>query len=117
MSTLELKNNDYQVWFDPALNTVFCKGFLRLDGVDGYQEIMDLLLFGVATAHPKVTVDLSQLQFLNSSGISMLSMFVIKVREKGDLQLIVRGSEKILWQTKSLRNLKRLMPAMMLEFI
>jgi len=31
---------------------------------------------------PKITLNLRQLEFLNSSGISMLSKFVIKVRQK-----------------------------------
>jgi len=46
----------------------------------------------------------------------MLSMFVVKVREKGNVQLVLQGSEKILWQTKSLKNLQRLMPSLNLEF-
>jgi hypothetical protein len=47
----------------------------------------------------------------------MLSMFVVKIRERGDVQLTLRGSAKILWQTKSLRNLQRLMPALKLELV
>ncbi|NET54260.1 MAG: hypothetical protein F6K09_38340, partial [Merismopedia sp. SIO2A8] len=60
---------------------------------------------------PKViTLDLKKLEFLNSSGISMLSKFVINVRKKNASQIQVKGSTSIPWQSKSLKNLKRLMP-------
>lgn len=90
-------------------------GILRLDGMDAYQPIVDLLLAAVAVASP-CTLNLRELEFLNSSGISMLSMFVVKVRQQGDRQLVLQGSDQILWQTKSLRNLQRLMPSITLTF-
>lgn len=91
------------------------QGLLRLDGMEKYQSIMDFLLNGVEQA-PTLTIDLRELEFLNSSGISMLSMFVVKVRDRGDVNLIFKGSNKILWQTKSLKNLQRLMPSLILEY-
>jgi hypothetical protein len=45
----------------------------------------------------------------------MLSMFVVKVRDRGDVRLVLQGSNKVLWQTKSLCNLQRLMPGLTLE--
>lgn len=80
-----------------------------------YQKIMDFLLDSLGNL-PEFTVNLEGLEFLNSSGISMLSMFVVKVREGQTAQLIFKGSNKILWQTKSLRNLQRLLPSLKLEF-
>jgi hypothetical protein len=112
---MEIKADDYRVWYDSENSTVFCCGYLRLDGTEEYQPIMDLLI-GAINDQPKITVNLRELEFLNSSGISMLSMFVIKVRQHGDIQLIFEGSSKILWQTKSLKNLQRLMPTVQLDF-
>jgi anti-anti-sigma factor len=112
---MEIKTDDYKVWYDPENYTVFCSGYLRLDGTEEYQPIMDLLI-GAINDQPKITVNLRELEFLNSSGISMLSMFVIKVRQNGGIQLIFEGSSKILWQTKSLKNLQRLMPTVQLDF-
>jgi len=77
---------------------------------------MDLLLTAVEQS-PTLTLNLQELEFLNSSGISMLSMFVVKVRDRGVTQLVLQGSNKILWQTKSLRNLQRLMPGLTLELV
>ncbi|AFY72519.1 hypothetical protein Syn7502_00355 [Synechococcus sp. PCC 7502] len=112
---MEIKTSDYRVWYDPENSTVFCSGYLRLDGAEEYQPIMDLLINAI-NDQPAITVNLRELEFLNSSGISMLSMFVIKVRQNGKIQLIFEGSSKILWQTKSLKNLQRLMPSIKLDF-
>jgi hypothetical protein len=112
---MEIKTKDYSVWYDDDKATVFCVGFLRLDGSEEYQPIMDLLLKALEK-QSDMTVDLQGLEFLNSSGISMLSQFVLKARQKGGVNLTFEGSDKILWQTKSLKNLQRLMPAIALKF-
>lgn len=112
---VDIKTDDYIIRDDPNTSTVYFQGFLRLDGMEEYQPIMDVLLNAVVES-PVFTIDLRELEFLNSSGISMLSMFVVKVRDMGDVQLTFKGSDKILWQTKSLKNLQRLMPSLDLEF-
>jgi hypothetical protein len=112
---LELKTDDYRIWYEPDAATVFFQGFLRLDGMQEYEPVMDLLMESLnqtATFH----LDLKELEFLNSSGISMLSMFVVKVRGMGNIQLMLHGSNRVLWQTKSLKNLQRLMPSLTLDF-
>jgi len=112
---VELKTDDYHIWHDPETSTFFFRGFLRLEGMKEYQPIMDLML-QVVEQSSQLTINLRELEFLNSSGISMLSMFVVRVREKGSIQLGLQGSDQILWQTKSLKNLQRLMPSLQLEF-
>ena len=112
---MEIKTDDYHIWYDAESLTVFFRGFLRLEGIAEYQAIMDFLLT-IMEQTPSFTVNLRELEFLNSSGISMLSMFVVKVREKGDAHMVFQGSDKILWQTRSLKNLQRLMPKLTLEF-
>ena len=112
---MEIKTDDYSIWHDPESSTVFFRGFLRLDGMEEYEPVMELLLDALERSS-SFHLNLRDLEFLNSSGISMLSMFVVKVREKGNVQLTLQGSDKILWQTKSLKNLQRLMPSLTLEF-
>ncbi|MDX2244767.1 MAG: hypothetical protein NW224_29175 [Leptolyngbyaceae cyanobacterium bins.302] len=112
---MDIKTDDYSIRYDPESATVFFRGFLRLDGMEKYQPVMDVLL-NAAEQSPDFTIDLRDLEFLNSSGISMLSMFVVRIRDKGTVHLTLKGSEKILWQTKSLKNLQRLMPGLALEF-
>jgi hypothetical protein len=111
---VEIKTDDYSVWYESEVATVFFKGFLRLPGMPEYQPIINLMLEAIDRS-PNLMLDLQELEFLNSSGISMLSMFVVKVRDLGNAQLTLQGSNQVFWQTKSLRNLQRLMPALKLE--
>lgn len=113
---MNIQTDDYSVRHDPDSATVYFQGFLRLEGIHKYQSVMDVLL-NAAEVSPQFTIDLHELEFLNSSGISMLSMFVVKVRDRGNVALTLKGSNKILWQTKSLKNLQRLMPSLNLEFV
>lgn len=112
---MEIKTDDYTIWCDEGAASVHFKGILRLSGMNEYDPIMAFLLENLRSAE-QFTLDLQGLEFLNSSGISMLTMFVIKARQQGNVDLRIQGSEKTLWQTKSLKNLKRLMPSLSLEF-
>jgi hypothetical protein len=111
-----IQTEDFTASYDADQNTVVLKGFLRLNGIEEYQPIMNLLLSSLDEA-PACIVDLSELEFLNSSGISMLSMFVVRVRDRGNVTLTFRGSNQVLWQTRSLKNLKRLMPSLVIDLL
>lgn len=113
---MEVKGENYHVIHDPATATLTFQGALRMRGMVAYAPIMQLLDKVVAQAPATITMDLRELQFSNSSGISVLFQFVIKIREQGSSNLIVRGSEQISWQKKSLENLRRLMAGMQLEW-
>jgi hypothetical protein len=113
---MEIKSGEYSICYDPITETVICQGSLRLSGMDEYAPIVQLLN-NLADSEPaKISLDLRSLEFLNSSGINVISKFVIKVRQKGTIQMVVQGSKNIPWQGKSLKNLQRLMPSLQLEF-
>jgi len=113
---MEVKGEDYRVWYDPSEFTVYCQGSLRLAGTEEYAPIVQILEYVLEQAPQQITLNLCQLEFLNSSGINVLSKFVIKVRQKEKIQITVKGSETIPWQGKSLKNLQRLMPALTLAW-
>jgi hypothetical protein len=112
---VEIRADNYVIWYNPDNFTVYFQGFLRLNGIEEYQPIMDLLVAAIEVS-PVLTVNLQELEFLNSSGISMLSMFVVRARQQGNVQLTMQGTNTVLWQTKSLKNLQRLMPTLTLSF-
>ncbi len=114
---MEINTEDYRICYDPATTTVSFVGSLRLSGPAEYAPIVQLL-GEVADVEPtKITLNLQQLEFLNSSGINMLSKFIIEVRKKAGVQMAVHGSQSIAWQGKSLQNLQRLMPGLQLELL
>ncbi len=104
---MEIKGENYRVWYDPSEVKVHFEGILRLSGAQEYQPIEDLLHKVLATDPKTVTLDVRALSFLNSSGINVLYKFAIAARKKGDLQLVVHGSKAVPWQGKSLPNLKK----------
>ncbi len=114
---MEIKTEDYRICYDPSTTTVSFVGSLRLSGTAEYAPIVQLL-GSIASVEPaKITLNLQQLEFLNSSGINMLSKFIIEIRKKARVQMAVQGSQGIAWQGKSLKNFQRLMPRLQLELV
>lgn len=115
MDFQEIIGEDYSVQYDPQSVTVSFQGELSLSGPAEYAPIAQLLE-DIAEEEPAhLTLNLKQLEFLNSSGISLLSKFVINVRKKKMIQVIVIGSNEIPWQGKSLKNFEKLLPTLKLE--
>jgi hypothetical protein len=113
---MEVEGTNYRVTYVPAIATIFFHGVLRLRGMNEYDPIGQLLGDVVAGAPAIITLNLRDLQFLNSSGINILFQFVIKIREQNRSKLTVLGSEEIPWQKKSLPNLQRLMADVQLNW-
>lgn len=114
MADGEVKGDDYQVEYDSAASTVHFKGEITLGGPKDYAPIVNLLDKAADSAPSTLTLNLKELAFLNSSGISTLSKFVLGMRKKKGTQLVVLGSKKMPWQSKSLKNLERLLPGLKL---
>jgi hypothetical protein len=89
-------------------STVRLGGTLRLQGKEQYLEIMGLLESAIQAANGSLTIDMTDLNFLNSSGVSSLSIFIIQAREAGHKSIKIIGSGKHSWQAKSLKNFQKL---------
>lgn len=113
---MDISGEGYRVSYDPASVVVSFQGTLRLRGMDEYAPITQLLNDLVGQKRDKVTLDLCELRFLNSSGINVLMRFIINIRDQGHSHVVVYGSSQIPWQGKSLNNLQRLLPSLQLEF-
>lgn len=109
-----IEDENYKVVYEPDQQSVIFSGILRLGGMAEYAPIVECLEQAVAE-NTELTLSLKALEFLNSSGIAMLSKFVISARNKEDFELNIVGSSDITWQGKSLKNLQRLMPALSLN--
>ena len=134
---MEITGEGYHITYDPATTTISCQGALRLYGAAGYvsleefkksqyseqqsksgvySSLMDLFNKILNQRPATITLNLCELQALNSSGINVLSKFVIKARDQKVSQFIVQGTRQFPWQTKVLNNLQRLMPDIVLEW-
>lgn len=106
-----LQGDGYTAEYDPSQHRVSLAGSLRLNGLTEYAPISELLDQALAESQ-QLELNLTRLEFLNSSGIATLSKFVIAARNRQTCALTIRGSNAVPWQGKSLNNLKRLMPAL-----
>ena len=113
---MKIKGDTYEVAYDSSKGKVTFVGTLRLRGAAEYEPIARLLADVAEKEQESIKLDLRKLHFLTSSGINVLFRFVILMREQVTKSLTVYGTAKIPWQTKSLKNLQRLMPALNLEY-
>jgi len=109
-----IEDENYKVSYQQEDALVVFSGTLRLGGMSEYAPIVECLQKAVSETG-SLTLNLKDLDFLNSSGIAMLSKFVISARNKEDFELSILGSNETPWQEKSLKNLQRLMPSLTLR--
>lgn len=109
----DIKGPGYRVWFDAPSHTLHFEGVLRLSTSE-YKPIEDLLQQVLASSRAALRLRMTELNFLNSSGINVLYKFAIAARKKGDTELHVHAASSIPWQGKSLPNLKKFLPAIVI---
>lgn len=112
--TMIIDTDSYKLQHDQEQHLISLSGSLRLNGLQEYMPVLEALNQAIS-ANDTLTLDMSQLQFLNSSGIAMLSKFIIEARSKESMSLTIICSSQIPWQSKSLKNLQRLYPQLILE--
>ena len=110
MSVETVKDDEYLVEYNEATKQIRFDGTIRLRTTDEYAPITDLLhkAHDSVNEEDTISLDFSELRFLNSSGINAISRFVIAARKKAKINLKVIGNHEIYWQQKSLKNLQRL---------
>ena len=112
-----INGESFEIRLEDDNSTVFFKGALRLSGSEDYAPILDLLKETLIHPAAPIVLDLRELDFLNSSGITMFSRFVIEARDRAEINLEIIASEAVPWHARSLKNLQRLMPALSIRLI
>ena len=112
---MDIVHNDYQVHYDAATATVRCQGSFRLRGTEEYAPILQVLTTAADANPATLTLELRTLQFLKSSGSTMLAKFVLHTRKYSATRVVPKGSHLFPWQEKSLKNFQRLLPGLQLE--
>jgi len=107
-----INGESFEVRLEEDGYTIFFKGALRLSGMEDYAPILEMLKGTLTNPRAPIVLDLRELDFLNSSGITMFSRFVIEARDHAGVNVQFIASESIPWQARSLKNLQRLMPTL-----
>lgn len=113
---MEIKDIDYNIQYDEATKTVKFNGSIRLQNLPAYEPLKLFLRDAAKMCQGSLlTLDFRDLQFVNSSGITTLSMFIIDSRKSATCQIKIQGSLNVSWQSKSLSNFKKLWDQVVLE--
>jgi len=110
-----IKGESFEVELQNDNSTAVFRGALRVSGMEDYAPILELLKSTLAGIPTPIVLDLRELDFLNSSGITMFSRFVIEARDHAGVSLQFLASEAIHWHARSLKNLQRLMPTLVIQ--
>ncbi|MBF0099895.1 MAG: hypothetical protein HQK77_03215 [Desulfobacterales bacterium] len=108
---MQVQGDKYTIVYHSETATVRCDGMLDLRGKDGYTEISELFtkVLDQIPLPKKIILDIRDLEFLNSSGITTLGGFIIRLRNKGGIQLLIQCANKHSWQLRSMKGLQKLM--------
>lgn len=113
---MQIKGDSYSVFYDPEKNTIDIFGSIRLRGTEQYKAILDLLLSALEqSSEAGLILNVTNLDYLNSSGINTIGKFIIHARDKNIGSLKILGNNSIQWQRKTLQNLQRLWTKLSLE--
>ena len=91
---MSLNTDDYNIWYEEDTKVIYMEGKLRLNSSDDYAEINKLIEETTAT-DGKLSLNLTELEFLNSSGINVLYKHVLMAKKKG-VVMKVEGSKRLI---------------------
>jgi len=112
----EIKNDCHKITYNPETGIIVCSGRLGFWDREAYAHIAEFFKNITQSKAQNIILDIRELQFLSTPGITTLGGFIINVREKGESRLKILGSGQHPWQTRILKRLKNFMPDMKLEF-
>jgi hypothetical protein len=99
---------EYAVDRGQSPGTWFLRGVMRLDSPEAYARAFEPIVASLSEVSA-VSIDLSQVVFLNSSGIRALADVILHAREKR-CQVKLFGSAAVPWQKKLATSLTGLFP-------
>jgi len=111
---MRFESGNAKMWYENESSTVFMEGTFRLS-TEEYGTMSGLLMKLLEAKPSALNLDLTGLEFLNSSGINVIAKLVIAIRNASTTKLTIQGSKSIPWQSKSLPNLKKIHPALQLD--
>lgn len=106
----DFKIGGLDIHFVEATGIMTFQGVMRLPSFKDYDDVRNFMMNCTTQlpAEGKLYMDLVGLEFLNSSGITMFSVFVLALKKQGAPKLHIKGSSSVVWQKKSIANFSKL---------
>jgi len=108
---------DYSIQINSDRHLATIAGSLRLNSPNAYESPFSSIVTLIETegeSNP-VNIDISGLNFLNSSGVTAIAKLILKAREK-NASLVVHCNSDIPWQEKTIPALTKLYQKVSLEY-
>ena len=99
-------STDFKLTINTPLHATL-SGTMRLKTIQDYAEALKPIHDDFGKASELYTITISDLEFLNSSGITSLARIVLDARKR-KVPLTIKGSSNYPWQQKSLSTLTKL---------
>lgn len=103
-----LNAGESTITYHPSESLLTFEGSMRLANMKEYDVVADFLRESSESSQNELTLDLQSLRFLNSSGITTLSLFILNCKKTGSPKITFLKSDSISWQQKSITNFKKL---------
>lgn len=115
---MEIVAKKYRLTYEAETARVSCHGSLFLNGNKEYEPLLSFLKEAADQQSTNLTLDLRNLEFLNSSGINTIMQFVTYVGDSKPTQFkfTVLVSKNNLFHRKLSANLQRLLSSLQVEF-
>jgi len=113
---MKIENELFQIVYIPENSSIRFSGALRLNSLEEFNKIKQFMLDVYELDSPGLVLDFTDLVFLNSAGINIVCQFIFEIKEKNAKKIKITGNGGILWQKKSIENLKRIWDQIEIEF-
>ena len=113
---MEITKEGCSIQYKKETSEIFVVGTMRLFGSEHYADIASVLSRAAEDESPNLTLDITRLQFLNSSGINVFFKFLIDLRKRNRTKLTIKGTNEYFWQKKTLLNFQKILPGTALEY-
>lgn len=101
--------SDFTLRMHPDGNGVTLLGIMRLVSPTAYRKVLGPVYDAMGVCAGTFQIDIADLQFMNSSGITALSRLVMLARER-NIGCVCVVNDSYAWQRKTLLSLQRLYP-------
>ncbi len=105
---MKITAGESTLMFDEKINTIYLAGSMRLANMREYEVVKKFIRQAYDKTENVLIIDFRKLIFLNSSGITTISMFILAVKKLNKAKINILGSKKVSWQEKSLKNFNKL---------
>jgi len=101
-------NDVFKIKYEEEESTIYFSGTIRMYGNEEYLRIRKFLSDIYELENHELLLNFVNLDFMSSSGISTIAKFFLHVKDKEEKDITIIGNKNIVWQKKSIDNLKSL---------